>query len=418
MRLQPFLLCFFTFFGLLLVNFQTSKSDTNAQIAQARPPCYCPDTLALHPLAATDVAQEIGAAQKAEAINAIFERRYQNGVFNGAVLVAQEGVIIYNKAFGKQDFESMADNNVFSKFQLASVSKTFTAAAILMLYEQKKLDLNDVVQKYFADFPYSGVLIKDLLSHRSGIPNYIYAFNDSVRPNRPRPTNADVMRWLGSVQPRADRLPDTHFAYNNSNYMVLAAIVEKISGLPFDVFLRKNIFLPLGMYNSFVATTQNDSINRNRTFGYTGSKQIPTDYWDNVAGDKGVYSTTNDMYIWYKALNSNCLLKKETLVMAFEPRSFEQNGTRNYGYGFRLKSQANGEKFIYHNGWWKGYNACFGFSPEQKYVVIILNNRLSRNVYDINPIINILTGTTQNATETNPQNPEYPIEMSEGLGMD
>jgi CubicO group peptidase (beta-lactamase class C family) len=297
----------------------------------------------------------------------------------------------------------------------------------LWLYERGKIDLNDVVRKYYPEFPYTDVLIKDLLSHRSGIPNYMYVFGDSARRLQPaRPTNQDIMRWFAHGQPRAYTQPDVRFAYNNSNYAVLAAIIEKISGLNFDEFLRKNIFLPLNMHDTFVITTTNDSINRNRTFGYTNTQQpIPTDTWDGVTGDKGVYSTTNDLYKWYKALHSSCLLKPETLKMAFEPRSFEQNGTRNYGYGFRLKTNPSGNNYIYHNGWWKGYNATFGFSPTDDYVIIVLSNRLNRTVYDVQPIINILTGQTQPTTNYNAANPSarnnpssISSEENEGAGFE
>jgi CubicO group peptidase (beta-lactamase class C family) len=107
-------------------------------------------------------------------------------------------------------------------------------------------------------------------------------------------------------------------------------------------------------------------------------------------GDKSVYSTTDDLLLWYRMLTSDCFLKKETLAMAFEPRSFEKGGTKNYGYGFRTKEYEPGKKCIYHNGWWKGYNTAFYTNPKEEYCIIVLGNRFNRSPYMLKEVTQIL----------------------------
>lgn len=347
------------------------------------------------------IRQQIGADSKARQIDGIIRQKIRSG-FNGNVLVAQNGVILYKKSYGLAHFEkSERDSlNENSKFQLASLSKTFTAVATLKLIEAGKLSLKDTVQKFFPDFPYPGISIENLLSHRSGLPNYAYAFDDSMHVNfyryeKPYPDNATIMHWFATVPKTPPRynVPNRTFSYSNTNYMVLASIIEKASGMPFEHFVRKNIFEPLGMKNTWIATTRNDSINQYRTAGYQGNRRIPKDYYDDVVGDKGVYSTIGDLFKWYRALKGDCLIKKSLLSEAFLPRSFERKGTKNYGYGFRMYVDSqNQPEYIYHTGWWKGYNTIFWFSPKDDFVIILLGNRLNKTVYQVKELLEVLHG--------------------------
>src|SRR5690606_15423371 len=282
-----------------------------------------------------------------------------------------------------------------SRFQLASLSKTFTAVAILMLKEHGHLKLTDTVQQYFPDFPYPGVSIRDMLTHRSGLPNYMYAFDDSLGRVDALPDNARIMHWFEIAKPTVKPYgpPDRRFAYNNTNYVVLASIIEKITGLSYGGYLKMAIFDPLGMKDTWAITDSPDSLNVNMTTGHDKGRAVPRDFFDMVVGDKGIYSTVNDLFIWYKALNSECLLKKETLREAFTPRSFERPGVKNYGYGFRMYLEEDNEpEYIYHNGWWKGYSSLFWFSPKDEFVIIMLANRYNGTVYRIKELLPILHG--------------------------
>lgn len=370
----------------------------------------CADEQVLTPDEQTAIRQQINAEQKSEQIERIFQQKVREG-FNGNVLVAQKGMVLYKHCFGLGHFERSERDTLVedSKFQLASLSKTFTAVGTLKLIEIGKLAFEDTIQKFYPDFPYHGITIRQLLSHRSGLPNYQYAFDDSMKVNfykkeKPYPTNATIMHWFATVSPtpHAYNVPGRGFSYSNTNYMVLASIIEKVTGKSYESYIQSAIFKPLGMNNTFVATTKNDLFNRNKTAGYQWNRRIPKDYYDDVVGDKGIYSTIGDLFRWYRALNGNCVLQKKTLQEAFIPRSFEKKGAKNYGYGFRMMLDENNQpEFIYHSGWWKGYNTMFWFSPKDEYVIIMLGNKYNKTVYRVKELVDILHGgqNRDNSTE-------------------
>ncbi len=345
------------------------------------------------------IRQQINADEKSRKIEAIFQQKVRGGL-NGNVLVAQKGLVLYKKCFGLGHFEKNQRDTLVedSKFQLASLSKTFTAVGTLKLIEAGKLTFEDTIQKFYPDFPYHGITIRELLSHRSGLPNYQYAFDDSMKVNfykkeKPYPDNRTIMHWFATVKPtpKAYNIPGRGFSYSNTNYMVLASIIEKVTGQSYEAFIHKTIFEPLGMHHTYVATTKNDSINYHRTAGYQWNRRVAKDYYDDVVGDKGIYSTTADLFRWYRALNGECLLQKKNLAEAFIPRSFERKGAKNYGYGFRMMlNDSNQPEYIYHSGWWKGYNTMFWFSPKDEYVIIMLSNRYNTTVYQVKELIEIL----------------------------
>ncbi len=343
------------------------------------------------------IKKAINADLKTSRIDSIFQKKSKLGGFNGNVLIAQNGIVLYKNSFGYANIKEKDSLNADSKFQLASLSKTFTAVAILKLVEAGKISLEDSIQKFIPEFPYSGVLIKTLLSHRSGLPNYAYVLTDSVRKVNRFPNNDDIARWYCIVKPKPYNSPNRYFSYSNTNFSFLATIIEKVSGLSFEAFLKQNIFGPLGMRHTFLVTTKNDSLNQNRTYGYQFNRKLDKDNFDDVIGDKGVYSTTEDLLKWYQGLTNNCLLRPETLKEAFTPRNFERRGIKNYGYGFRMHlDEANQPKYIYHTGWWKGYNTLMWFSPKDNFVIIILSNKYNRSIYQIKPLLEILHGKTQN----------------------
>jgi CubicO group peptidase (beta-lactamase class C family) len=240
-----------------------------------------------------------------------------------------------------------------------------------------------------------------LLSHRSGLPYYAYVFEDSLYKTT-RPKNADIIRWFEIVKPDPYGYPDRSFAYNNSNYMLLALIIEKVSGKTYAQYIRENICAPLDMNDTYVYEGEDKPIPGPITKGHEGRRVVPIDFFDEVVGDKGVYSTLNDLYRWHKALRSECLLKKETLRLAFTPTSFEHRGIRNYGLGFRmiLEKDEKTPKYIYHNGWWKGYNSLFWFCPKTQSIIIILTNVRNKSIYRIKPLLSILEEEQQESEST------------------
>lgn len=325
-------------------------------------------------------------------LDTLFRNKVKSG-FNGNVLVAQYGVILYEKCFGMENYGTQDTLCTNSKFQLASISKQFTAVAILKLMEEGKISLSNTVDQFFEGFPYANITIQSLLCHRSGLPEYMHVFSYKMKPYTITDNN-EVISWFIKDKPAMAFKVNTHFTYCNSNYLILAAIVEKVTGRDFADYMEQEIFRPLGMDHTFVLTTKDARINEHRTFGYTPKwETYPLDFFDGVVGDKGVYTTLEDMYTWSKMLRSDCLLSKTTLEEAFKPRSFEKEGIKNYGYGFRMLNYKNADtKLIYHNGWWKGYNTCFYFSPKFDFVVIVFGNKYCRGTYQVQGILDILQG--------------------------
>lgn len=354
-------------------------------------PCILRDTL--DAMCYTDMCKKINKNKLSYQLDTLFNNKAKWTNFNGTVLIEKNGVILINKSYGVENNITRIPVSDESKFQLASISKQFTACAILQLVEDKKIDLNKTVEQYIPGFPYAGVTVKSLLCHRSGLPEYMHVFSTKIKDAYITDNN-EVLSWFMKEKPVIAAKPNTKFAYCNTNYLVLASIVEKVSGEDFASYLRKHIFLPLGMTNSFVITTNNEKINVHRTTGYTGSwQEYKTDFFDGVVGDKGIYTTSKDMLLWSKAIYSNCFIDSSLMKEAFTPRSFEKPGEKNYGYGFRLLHPSNDStKLIYHNGWWKGYNTCFYTSPHNKFTVIVLSNKYTRSVYAVQPILDILLG--------------------------
>ncbi|MCP9756545.1 class A beta-lactamase-related serine hydrolase [Lacihabitans sp. CCS-44] len=344
------------------------------------------------------IKKEINADYKTLLISEIINKKIRSG-FNGSVLVAQKGVVLYENAsgFAKDTIPNTKD----SKFQLASLSKTFTAVAIMKMVQDGQIGLDNTVKDYFPKFPYDGVTIRSLLSHRSGLPYYQYEFDLKVRTEKIYPTNTQMMDWFGSAAPAPKPLnmPDHFFTYNNTNFAVLAAIVEKVSGKSFDEYLREKILLPAGMTNTFTGVSKNPMLNVNKTVGYQNGRKLEKDFYDDIMGDKGVYSTTSDLLKWYNVLKSESVLSKENLREMYTPRSFEHPGLRNYGYGFRLwVNELQQTDYIYHTGWWKGYNTIMFFDLREDFVVILLSNKYNRDVYNVKEIVSILHGRDKQST--------------------
>lgn len=337
------------------------------------------------------IRKAINADVKSAQIAEIIQKKVALEGFNGNVLIAQRGIVLYKKSFGYANLETLDTLTAASKFQLASLSKTFTSIATMILAEEGKFSLENTVKDIYPNFPYEGVTIRSLLCHRSGLPNYQYAFDVRSRRDSTKLTNQKLMQWFAEDKPALYNKPDHFYSYNNTNFAVLAAIVEKMSGMSFEKFARERIFLPLGMKDTFIVTSADSALNKNRTFGFEGTHKIQKDILDDVSGDKGVYSTSSDIYKWYKGLINHRLISPEATNEVFMPRSFEYAGFRNYGYGFRLWLNIKLQpEYIYHTGWWKGYNTIMWFDPKDEFVIIILTNRLNRTVYNIRELVDVL----------------------------
>lgn len=325
-------------------------------------------------------------------LDAFYNGKLLRTGFNGAILVARKGVVIFEQYHGYENSRTKTPVMDSSSFQLASVSKTFTGAAVLWLAQKEKLSLDDSLQKFFPQFPYKGINVRMLLSHRSGLPNYLY-FCDSLWKDESRfITNNEVIKLMEVHKPPMQHLPGTHFQYCNTNYLLLASIIEKVSGQKYAEFMEQTIFRPLGMTNTFVYDPASAArSHQTQSHKYNGQFE-PDTYFDGVMGDKGIYSSARDMLKWDQALYSGQLLNEATLKQAYTPYSHEKPGIRNYGLGWRLMVYPDSTKnIIYHNGWWHGNNTVFYRFVQDSTTLIILGNKYNRGIYQaVKPVRDIL----------------------------
>ncbi|WP_343307636.1 serine hydrolase domain-containing protein [Chitinophaga niabensis] len=314
------------------------------------------------------------------------------GSFSGAILVARKGVVLYEHYQGLENHATKAPVTDSSSFQLASVSKTFTGMAILSLLEKEKLTLDDPLQKYFPDFPYLGITIRMLLNHRSGLPNYLYFCDSLVKDKSHFLTNDEVIRLMTEHKPPTQYPPDRHFNYCNTNYLLLASIIEKVSQQKYADYLQQTFFTPLEMTNTFVADPAQAPRSHQTVSHLFNWRLEPDNSFDGVVGDKGIYSSVRDMLKWDQAIYSGKLFKPETLKEAFTPYSNERPGIRNYGLGWRLFTYPDSSNnIVYHNGWWHGNNTVFYRFIKDSTTLVILGNRYNRGIYQaVKPLRNIL----------------------------
>lgn len=306
--------------------------------------------------------------------------------FNGGILIAKDGEIIYEKYTGKADLRKKDSITSSTAMHIASTSKTFTATAILRMVQEGKLSLDDSLQKFFPGFPYSRITVKMLLNHRSGLPNYLYFMSNNkwgIQPNgkwnHQYATNQDVLRMMYDKRPDPTGTPGARFNYSNTNYVLLAMIVEKISGISFPAYMRQKFFEPLQMKDTYVFTLK-DTLTATPSFTNNGI-YWGYDFLDATYGDKNVYTTPQDLLKWDQALYTDQLIEKPLLDSAFAPYSFEKPSIHNYGLGWRLQLLPNGKKVVYHFGKWHGSNAAFARLIDEKATIIILGNRFSKTIY-------------------------------------
>lgn len=307
-------------------------------------------------------------------LDSLLKRINKRHDFHGSVLVAKNGKIVYQNQIGLADFRKKKQIHKESVFQLASVSKQFTATAILMLKEKNLLKLSDTVTKYFPRFPFKNITIKHLLNHTSGLPNYFWVAEHEWDEKLP-PNNIEMINLLErSVATRFFR-PGRRFDYSNTGYFVLASLVEKIANMDFSEFVKMHIFDPLQMTNSFVYSFKNDPIKKEQLTGYRLYRgwrhlKIRGTVNDAVVGDKNVYSTNEDLLKWINGLNNGKLISKESLAQMYTKGETRYGRKVPYGFGFRIDTKEN-EKVIYHFGKWNGFSTGISQYPNDLVIIIL-----------------------------------------------
>lgn len=309
------------------------------------------------------------------------DRNLSERNFSGGILVAKNGVPVYERYSGYTNWRTKSPVTDTSSFQVASTGKTLTSAAVLKLIQEGKLGLNDLVLKFFPGFPYPEVTVKMLLSHRSGLPNYLYYMESMGWNRKVAATNQDVLNTLINWHPPQAFMPGRHFNYCNTNYVLLALIIEKVTGIGYPQYMEENFFKPLHMDHTFVKT-QADSATVNYSYQFNGALW-PPDYTDGPYGDKNIYSTCRDLLKWDQALYDGRIIKQPLLDSAFTPYSNERPGIKNYGLGWHLLILPNHKKVIFHNGRWHGFNAAFARLTDEHVTIIMTGNKMNMGVYNI-----------------------------------
>lgn len=316
--------------------------------------------------------------------------------FNGNMLVARKGKILYEKAIGWADYLHRDSLKINSEFELASVTKTFTGVAIMQLVEAGKLKLTDNVKKFFPNFPYDNITVELLLSHRSGMMNYVYFIDDIYRKEKRSMkkgiSNQEVMNIIAERKPNPYTKPNNVFHYNNSNFMVLGGIIEKVTGQRYSQYMMEHIFKPAGMKNTHVYSTTEyekvpvDVVGHDRTWRYS----VVQNFLDGPVGDKGIYSTVHDLLLYDKYLKNERLVTRKSLDSAYKGRNKPVNGHFNYGYGWRMFDGKGMDKVVYHTGWWHGFRHIYIRDLDKDIVVIFLGNLTNGSLMHLDDLFKYL----------------------------
>ena len=323
-----------------------------------------------------------------DSIISVLDRYYKNvwekGDLWGGFIVAKGDEILYEGYRGFAQGDSQQPINDTVALHVASISKSLTAMATLKLVDAGKIKLEDPLTKYFPKFPYPKVTVFTLLSQRSGLPKYEYVI-EKIKPAPPELskkflTNQDILNLLIQYQPELARATDTGFMYCNTNYALLALVIEKATGKSFPEAMQQMVFRPLKMRHSYIFQ-EKDTLTAAKSFYQKGPRVYPYDRLDVIYGDKNVYTTPRDLLNFSKALYSKDFLPPHLKDMIFEPYSNERPGVNNYGLGFRMKIFTDGEKLTYHNGWWHGTNSVFAHLLNSQVTIIAVGNKYSKRIY-------------------------------------
>jgi len=309
-------------------------------------------------------------------LDSTFTKMVSQFQLNGDLLVAVKGYPIFRSCKGYADIFTKQPLDFNTSFQIASVSKNFTAMSVLMLKERGKLELDDFVKKHIPEFPYENITIKHLLQHTSGIPNYMYFVDQYWRPDS-NITNQQVLQLLIDKKAQQNFAPGQRHIYSNTGYAMLALLVERVSGISFHEFLQKNIFDPLQMDHTFAWNRAEIDSNTNVATGFHRYgwkyRKIAPDVLDQVVGDKSVYSTVDDLLKYDQALYKGILISDSLLKDAFTMAVVRKNTQVKYGFGWRLK-EVEGKRVIYHNGLWNGFTASLTRYVEDSVTIIVTSN--------------------------------------------
>ncbi|OJJ15616.1 hypothetical protein BKI52_37670 [marine bacterium AO1-C] len=326
-----------------------------------------------------------------DSIDRWLQAQQRAGKFNGAVLIAKNHKPLLMKGYGYTDYSRKQKITPQSSFRLASVSKNFTAAAIMLLKEKGLIDYDKSLTTYFTDFPYPNVTVRHLLNHTSGIPDlYMHLANKhSDQVGEILSTKEVVQLMTKFPNKRKSKTPLKRFRYSNTGYVLLAGIVEQVTGKSFEAFMQKELFEPLNMKNTRVWNLFSKSKTfPNKTTGFyqKDNQYYPhiTSFLDGVAGDGAVFSSLEDFLIWDKFWYNNSLVSQENLQEAFKPVALKKRKVSQYGFGWVLGDEGR----ISHTGSWLGARNYIIRDTKTKTCIVVLDN--STNIHYSGEIANTI----------------------------
>ena len=343
-------------------------------------------------------------------LDSFFNLKTSRGELNGAIFVSDHGKILLKKAMGYSNFESKKEIADHTRFQFASISKTMTAVAILQLMERGKLKLDDKFVKYFPEFPFPEITIRHMLSHTSGLPD-LNVFHPLVTSDPDRiVTNADIIPELVKNKRTLLFKPGERWSYCNMNFNLMGLLIEKLSGMNYQVYLSKFIFKPAKMNTAYIKTTLiNASHQVNEAYYYDYIHMYSLDkvrinesffvprwkiQYYNTFGFNGagsVYGTIDDLINFDRALYDGSLLKEATLTLAFTPTKLNDGaltrasigiGKASYGLGWFIFDDDSQGKIVWHSGGRYGCQTMFLRNITKKQLVVVLDNNESQGVYE------------------------------------
>ena len=343
------------------------------------------------------IAGNYTSPENLEIIDSWFEELHKLGKFNGTAMIAKNSKALLSKAYGYVDVSLSNKLSTKSSFRLASVSKQFTAFGIMLLVEKDSMDYDDLVVNHIDDFPYKGVTIRHLLNMTSGIPDiYVHLaekYKSEVGPVLSLSKATDLIIKHPSYGKSPNGVPNDYanpnesYFYNNTNYMLLACIIEKVSKKTFEQFMQEEVFLPFQMKNTRVWNPWSSNqtfLNKAGEFEtYNGLKEVQPTWLDGAPGASGIFSSIEDLLIWDKMLYSNLLVSNNNLKEAFKSPTLTNGQKSNYGFGWQIYDEG-----VWHTGAWLGARTFIIRNTKKKECIIILDN--SSNSKSINSIINEL----------------------------
>lgn len=317
-----------------------------------------------------------------DSIESFFYDRLQLDAFHGMFLVAKNGEIIFERYQGIANEATDLRFSPETPTHVASISKTITAVAVLRLIDQDSIQLDEDIRTYLPEIPYTGITVRMLLNHRSGIPYYGYFTKEMCPPNL-KLTNKGVLSILKKFRPKLYFPSNTQFAYCNTNYALLALIIEKVTGKSYPKVIQELIFDPLKMKHSFIMTANVKNDQRALSYNSKGVFQEETNL-DGVYGDKNLYTTARDLLRFDNGTYASDFLSKAMKREMFKGYSYENPGKANYGLGIRIREEQGKSTFFFHTGWWHGNTACYASMRKDTVCMIIISNHYTRKVFGIN----------------------------------